>query len=267
MRSTRLERLILGALSMARIGAATTVAARAVLLGRALFYLLVMLILATFWDIVAAEHATDALRLPSGIVLYVGITEWITLSVPSIHLRLEDDIRSAAIEGYLLRPMPYLLGRISETIGSLVVRLGMLGLAGLAALAFYGSGPPVDAWPLVIVLALFGGVVNILLISIVGLSALWMRRCLAAYLIMQKLTFLLGGLFAPVTLYPTWLARIAKASPFAASLYWPAIVALRLDAITVVLAFTATFFWIVILALCCGLVWRAGLRRLLTDGL
>jgi len=266
MRSTRLEPLIRGCLSMTRIGAAATLAARAVLLGRALFYLLVLLILGTFWNAVAAEPAPDAMKLPSGIMLYVGITEWITLSVPSIHLRLEDDIRSGAIEAYLLRPMPYWLGRISETTGGLVVRLGMLGLAGIAALMFGRSGPSLGAWPLVIVLALLGGIVNILLIAVVGLSAFWMRRCLAAYLIMQKLTFLLGGLFAPVTLYPAWLARIAEASPFAAALYWPAVVALRLDATTVLLAFTAELFWIVTLMLLCGLIWRAGLRRLLTHG-
>jgi ABC-type uncharacterized transport system permease subunit len=264
----RLEQLVHSGLSMARIGAVATLSARAILLGRALFYLLVMLILARFWDAVAADSAGHTMPLPSGIVLYVGIAEWITLSVPAIHLRLEDDIRSRAIEAHLLRPMPYLLGRISETIGGMSVRLGVLGLAGVAALlAFSRSGPPVCAWALIVVLALLGGIVNILLVAIVGLSAFWVRRCLAAYLIMQKLTFLLGGLFAPLTLYPTWLARIAEVSPFAASLYWPAVVALQRDVVTIVAAFAAVLAWIALLGLLCGWVWRAGMRRMLTQGI
>lgn len=266
MRSMQLEQLTLCGLSMARIGMTATLSGRTILLGRALFYLFVLLILGTFWSGVAAEHATDAMKLPYGMVSYVGITEWIILSVPSLHLRLEDDIRSGVLEAHLLRPMPYLFGRISETIGGLTVRLGVLGGAGLVVLMFSRSGPPPAVWPLVILLALLGGIINILLIAIVGLSAFWLRRCLAVFLIMQKLTFLLGGLFAPLTLYPTWLARTAEASPFAASLYWPAVIVLQPDAATVLLALVAVLAWIVALSLLCGLIWRSGMRRLLTTG-
>ena len=268
MRSTRLEPLVRGAWAMARIGAAATLSARAVLLGRAIFYLLVMVILGMFWNAVAAEHAADVLRLPPGLVLYVGITECITLSVPAIHLRLEDDIRSGAIEAYLLRPMPYLLGQISETIGGMAVRLSVLGLGGVVALLAFGlSPPPAGAWPLLVVLVLLGGTVQVMLIAVAGLSTFWVRRSLAAYLIMQKLIFLLGGLFAPVTLYPWWLARIAALSPYGASLYWPAAIVLDHDAATVATAFTAVLAWIAILALLCGAIWHAGMRRLLTRGI
>jgi ABC-2 type transport system permease protein len=268
MRSMRLEQLVRSGCAMARIGAVAALSGRFVLLGRALFYLLVMVILGMFWDTVAAEHAGDALRLPSGIVLYVGIAEWITLSVPAIHLRLEDDIRSGAIEAHLLRPMPYLLGQISETIGGMAVRLGVLGLSSIVALLVCGrSGPSPAAWPLIAVLALLGGTVHVMLVAIAGLSTFWVRRSLAAYLILQKLTFLLGGLFAPVTLYPAWLARIAEFSPFAASLYWPAVIALERDAATVLTAFAAVLCWIALLTLLCACIWRAGMRRLLTRGI
>jgi ABC-2 type transport system permease protein len=265
VRSMQLEPLVRSACAMARIGAVATLSARAVLLGRALFYLLVMVILGKFWTIVASERATDA--LPSGLVIYVGVTEWITLSVPAIHLRLEDDIRSVAIEAHLLRPMPYLLGQVSENVGGMAVRLGVLGLVGIAALLVSGlAGPSASVWPLVVVLALLGGTVHVLLIAMTGLSTFWTRRSLAAYLIMQKLIFLLGGLFAPVTLYPAWLARIAALSPFAASLYWPAAVALQHDAATILTAFIAVLAWIALLALLCHITWYAGMRRLVTQG-
>jgi ABC-2 type transport system permease protein len=256
-----------GSWAMICMGAAATLSARAVLLGRVLFYLLVMTILGTFWDGVATEHASDVLTLPTGIVLYVGVAECITLSVPALHLHLEDDIRSGAIEAHLLRPMPYLLARISESLGGMAMRLGVLGLGGVAAmLAFSGTVPPVAIWPLVIVLVLLGGTVHVMLVAIAGLSTFWVRRSLAAWLIMQKLIFLLGGLFAPVTLYPPWLAHIAAASPFAASLYWPAAIVLHHDVATVATAFAAELCWIVLLVLLCGCIWRAGMRRLLPRG-
>ncbi len=255
-------------LAMARIGAAATLSARAVMLGRTLFYLLVMTILTKFWNAVAAEHAGGSLNLPSGIVLYVGIAEWITLSVPAIHLRLEDDIRSGAIEAHLLRPMPYLFGRIGETVGEMIVRLGVLGLGGAIVLLIFGRSDLLPAaWPLIVVAAVLGGAVQVMLIAITGLSTFWVRRSLAAYLIMQKLIFLLGGLFAPVTLYPAWLARIALCSPFAASLYWPAVIVLEPDPRTILSAFVAVVFWMAMLAWVCGCIWRAGVQRLLTRGI
>jgi ABC-type uncharacterized transport system permease subunit len=44
--------------------------------------------------------------------------------------------------------------------------------------------------------------------------------------IVQKLSFLLGGLVAPISLYPDWLFGFAKATPFGAHLYWVGLQAL-----------------------------------------
>jgi ABC-type uncharacterized transport system permease subunit len=69
-----------------------------------------------------------------------------------------------------------------------------------------------------------------------------------------------------VTLYPPWLVHIAAFSPFAASLYWPAVIVLDHDVATVVTAFAAEVCWIALLVLLCGCIWHAGMRRLLTRG-
>src|SRR5205085_6846082 len=109
-----------------------------------------------------------------GLALYIGVTEWIGLSVPAIHLRLEDDIRSGSLEAHLLRPKPYLVQRIAEAQGAMLVRLMVTGLAGLAMLA--ASGRP---WPspatmgLLAVLGPMGATVGILLFTVAGLSAFW----------------------------------------------------------------------------------------------
>ena len=46
------------------------------------------------------------------------------------------------------------------------------------------------------------------------------RRNLPFQLVIQKLMFLAGGLYAPITLYPSLFETLAKATPFAAQLYW-----------------------------------------------
>jgi ABC-2 type transport system permease protein len=249
------------------MGAVASLAGRAVLLGRGVFYLLVIALLATFWDRVAAERLPGTLSslLPDGgLAVYVGVTEWITLSVPAIHLRLEDDIRSGAIEAHLLRPASYPVLRIAESCGGLLVRQGVLGLIGVVALLLSGHAvPSATTWICLVVLGVLGGFVGILLFALVGMSAFWLRRTIPIYLCVQKLSFLLGGLFAPLTLYPAWLRSISEASPFAAQLYWPAAIVVSPGAATVLQAFTYAVLWIAMLSTLLAVIWRVGLRRML----
>jgi ABC-2 type transport system permease protein len=262
----RIER----ALAMLRIGAAAAWAGRTILLGRGVFYLLVITLLSTFWDLVAAERlpGTLASLLPEdGLAVYIGITEWIVLSVPSIHLRLEDDIRSGAIEAHLLRPASYPLLRVAESCGGMLVRQGTLGVTGVVGLVLSGHAAPSPImWLCLAVLGVLGGLVGVLLYALVGMSAFWVRRTIPIYLCVQKLSFLLGGLFAPLTLYPSWFGGIAEASPFAAQLYWPAVIVISPDVATVSRALMMEVLWVAILAALLGLIWHIGLRRLLRQG-
>ncbi|MBV9248162.1 MAG: ABC-2 family transporter protein [Acetobacteraceae bacterium] len=259
------------ALATFRGGIAAALAGRAVLLGRGIFYLLIIAVLRTFWDFVTRERLEGTLAplLPaSGLVVYVSITEWMTLSVPSIHLRLEDDIRSGALEAHLLRPVPYPLLRIAEAVGGLVVRLIVLSALGIVSLGFVArSWPPLVVWPCIALLSILGGVVGTLMFALVGMCAFWTRRTLPMFLSVQKLSFLLGGLFAPVTLYPGWLRWIAEASPFAAQLYWPAALSVTPDSATFLRAMRSEVFWLAALSLLLAGMWRAGLKRILRQGL
>src|SRR5271170_2142559 len=128
-----------------RIGLASTFAAWPVLLGLALFYGVLMLVIVALWDKVGAARlaGTLATRLPpQGLATYVGVTEWITLSVVAVHLRLEDDIRSGALEPHLLRPKSYLTQTLAEAFGGMSARLLVLGVAAVVLLALSGR-----AWP------------------------------------------------------------------------------------------------------------------------
>lgn len=265
-----LTRGLPGYLALVRLGAATAFAAPSVLFGRCLFFLLVISVLRAFWDVVMAEHVDGSLvaDLPSSsLLLYVGMTEWITLSVPAIHLRLEDDLRSGSIEGMLLRPRSPLLARLFEMIGVLIVRLTVLGLAGFAGLALIGEpGFPPETLPALIIVGLLGGVISLQIFALVGITSFWLRRNLAVYLGMQKMCFLFGGLFAPISLYPDWLKRFSELTPFAAHLYWPSSLALDFSRERLALALFAQFSWITLLALALLFTWRAGLRRILVRG-
>jgi ABC-2 type transport system permease protein len=253
-----------------RVGLASAVAAWPVLLGRAIFYGVCLMVLVAFWDKVGAQRlaGTLAVRLPpGGLGVYIGVTEWVTLSVPAIQLRLEDDIRSGALEPHLLRPKPYLAQTIAGELGAMTARLVMLGAAGLLLLSLSGRPwPPGFGLLYVAVLGAIGAGIGVLLYALVGLMAFWMRRVLPALLIMQKLMFLLGGLFAPITLFPSWLYAIAAASPFAAHLAFAGQAILTPSAGDFGRALAAQAIWTVLLMLAAALVWRAGLAKVLKGG-
>jgi ABC-2 type transport system permease protein len=253
-----------------RIGLASAVAAWPVLLGRAIFYGVCLMVLVSFWDKVGAARlaGTLAMRLPpGGLGVYIGVTEWVTLSVPAIQLRLEDDIRSGALEPHLLRPKPYLAQAIAGEAGAMTARLAMLGAAGLALLALSGRPwPPGLGLFYVVVLGAVGAGIGVLLYALVGLTAFWMRRVLPALLIMQKLMFLLGGLFAPISLYPGPLHALAAASPFGAHLAFAGQAVLTPSAADFGRALAAQAFWAVALTLIAALIWRAGLAKVMKAG-
>jgi ABC-2 type transport system permease protein len=260
----------LSAAAAARLGAARALAAWPVLLGRVLLYLLALVVLSALWDKVSAERITAlaATLPPDGLAVYIGATEWVILSVVAVQLRLEDDIRNGQLEPCLLRPKSYLLQRVAPALGEMMVRLVALGAAGLAAAALTGQPlPQAEAWPPLLVLGSFGAAIGVLLYVLVGLAAFWLRRVLPATLIVQKLAFVLGGLFAPISLYPEGLFRFAEPTPFAAHLYWVGVQALTPSVRLFFIGVAWQLLWIAILALLCALVWQIGLRKVLREGL
>jgi ABC-2 type transport system permease protein len=254
-----------------RVGAGQTLAAWPVLGGRSLFYLLIMTVQAALWDRVMAARlpGTIAAELPDGVlVLYVAATEWITLAVPALHLRLEDDIRLGGLEPHLLRPKAYFFQAFAQAMGGGIVRLGSLALTAIAMLALSGRAwPPLEAFAYLVVLGPLGLTVGVLLYALAGLGAFWARRTLPFQLVIQKLMFLMGGLFAPITLYPRIFAEICAASPFAAHLYWAGrqVTAPSLAAFGQGVAWCA--LWIVLLTFANLGLWRAGLAKVLREGL
>ena len=258
------------AVAAARLGALQALAAWPVLVGRVIFYLLVLIVLAAMWDKVAAEQITPLATAvpPGGLAVYIGVTEWVTLSVVAIQQPLEDDIHYGTLEPYLLRPKSYLLQRIAPTFGEMMVRLFVLGLAGLAVIAISGRALPApEVWPALLLLGSLGCVIGILLYVLVGLAAFWLRRVMPATWIVQKLSFLLGGLLAPISLYPDWLFGFAAATPFGAHLYWVGVQVLTPSVRLFIAGIGWQILWIAILAALCAFVWRYGARKALREGL
>jgi ABC-2 type transport system permease protein len=77
---------------------------------------------------------------------------------------------------------------------------------------------------------------------------------------------LLGGLFVPLALYPSWLRTLALASPFSALLYGPGSMAFDFDPAAAARVGMKLLAWGVVLVALLASTYRRGLRVLDAHG-
>jgi ABC-2 type transport system permease protein len=254
-------------LAIARVALRQSLRARAALLGRVAFYAVILLVFSRLWQVTAKAGILSGAG-PVELLWYLALTEWILLSVPTLHLEIEADVRSGDIAYQLPRPVSYLSATLARSLGELAGRLATLAAAG-ALLAWTLSGAlPADLRGVLCALPIgaLGAVGLLAFHAAIGLCAFWLQDCSPVYWIWQKLAFLLGGLILPLDMYPGWLRSIAHASPFSALLYGPASLALDFDAARALRVAGLALLWTLACLVLLTAVYRRALRALDLDG-
>ena len=196
------------------------------------------------------------------MIWYLFVTEWILLSVPHVHLDIEDDIKSGAISYHLIRPISYLKQKFIESTAEMIRRMLVFGIAGASFASMLTSKfPPYDFYIVAVPLGIASGCLAIIFLITIGISAIWIHETSPLYLIWQKLLFILGGLLFPISFYPDWLYRFAEYLPFAAILYLPATAALKADTATILFACQQTILWSIALVFLCDRLYRTAIKR------
>lgn len=204
-------------LAIAGVAARQALSARAAVLARLALYLVLIVIFSRLWA--AVGGGTLALGLtPAQLLWYFGFTELIVIGTPFLYLAIEEDVRRGDIACRLARPVSYLGARIAEGLGQMAVRFAGLALLGLLSVRLLAGRFPEDprALLLALPLALAAATVLVVVQACVGLSALWLQEAAPVHWVVQKLTFVFGGLLFPLEVYPGWLRAIAQATPFGA---------------------------------------------------
>jgi ABC-2 type transport system permease protein len=182
-------------------------------------------ILSELWN---TTFALRGARVLSGfsindLIWYLVIAETIAMSVPNLTRRIDQEVRSGQLAYLLGRPCSYVLYNFAHYLGERLVRLCMNGIVG-AVLALLVAGLPhftwmgVLAWPLVLFLALC---IDFIAYFSIGLLAFWTEETQSFNLVFSRLTLVLGGVLAPLEIFPQPLRSIAQALPFSAILYGP----------------------------------------------
>ena len=193
---------------------------------RALLLVILVFILSQLWK---TTFSARGARLISGfsisdMVWYLVSAEMVALSMPDLSRRIDMEVRSGQLAYLLGRPCSYIGYNFAQYLGERIVRLLINGAVG-SVLALLLVGLPhltwmgLLAWPLALFLALC---IDFVAYFSIGLLAFWSEETQPFVFIFSRLTLVLGGVLAPLDIFPQPLRSIAQALPFSAILYGPA---------------------------------------------
>jgi ABC-2 type transport system permease protein len=190
------------------------------MLSQSVFFVLILVVFNFLWT----QGAQSGLPMPASareMLWYLVLTEVVTLSLAAVHRDIESDLQKGRMAAALLRPTHYLSVVCWQGAGTLFARIPVFGLVGaVTALALTGGWPDrgVESLLALLLAPLACGVLLILVTS-VGLSAVWLRECSPLYWVFQKSLFVFGGLMLPLSMYPDWFQSLAAVLPFKPVLY------------------------------------------------
>jgi ABC-2 type transport system permease protein len=249
-----------------RIAAAGARQERAEIYGRGIFFVIVLGVFTSLWNAVR-EAGMPIAAEPASLVWYLAITEWILLSMPMMHMEIQESIRRGDIVCQIGRPVSYVGAVVAEGIGALLVRAPLLFvIACVTASILTGHVPPVRV---LLTIVPIGLVATALLTAIyvgLGLAAFWLGDASPLWWVSQKLLFVLGGLMMPLSLYPDAIQRAAAFTPFPAILAGPATLALHESVEGLGALMLSLAGWLVVTMVTLQLLFRRATRTLTMNG-
>ncbi len=257
-------------LAVLRVSVANNLAYLPEVFFRALLLVVLVFILTQLWK--TTFSARGATRLSgfsiSDMVWYLVAAEAIAMSLPALTRRVDQEVRSGQLAYLLGRPCNYVLYHFSQYLGERLVRLVMNAIVG-SILALLIVGPPhftwmgLAAWPLAAFLALC---IDFVAYATIGLFAFWTENTESFSLIFSRLTLVLGGVLAPLEIFPQPLRSIAQALPFSAILYGPSRTLVHFDLASFIRLLEQQALMIAIGGLILFAVYQIAIRRVNING-
>jgi len=177
----------------------------------------------------------------------------------------ESDIRQGDLVRYLLRPFPYYWIKFFEEIPYRLLQGSYGVMLLLISIVIWGN---FIKFSLSIEVLLLGIIMIILAIFIsfsyklsLGLTAFWLKDSKGLHSTLDIIAIVLGGVVAPLQLFPEMLQKIAYATPFPYIIYFP-IMALqsKYPADILLRIISIQFFWLSLLLLINRIFWNKGIK-------
>jgi ABC-2 type transport system permease protein len=202
------------------------------------------------------------------MIWYLAIAEGVVMSRPPISSEVDQDVRSGSLSVQLLRPLAYPLAKLSASFGERLVRFGLIAGTGcLLALIFVGTIPfSLEGFGLFLIVLPIALLLDTLGFLMVGLSAFWLEDTSGFTLIYSRMTMILGGMLVPLELFPDFAKPIVEWLPFSGAVYAPARLFVHPNLELFSSVIVRQGLSLLILSLIVFFVYRAGLKRIHSNG-
>jgi len=180
-----------------------------------------------------------------------------------------EDVQRGTIEILFSKPISYLSYRMAFQVGAGLYSFLVIATIGVVALALSIGFPATMGLPMflptLILVVVLGGILSLIVYSIIGLLAFWVEDINPIFWMVDKAVMILGGSYLPVALFPPAIYKIALYSPFGATQFithtvyetWQHEWYLKIG---------IQVFWITILGIVIHLVFKKARRRVSLNG-
>lgn len=223
------------------------------------------LVMLAVWLSLAEEGPIGAYGPGEFVSYYLGILVVRQFTTVWVIWDLDRQIRLGELSPKLLRPFNPLHEHIAFNLADKIFRVPIL-LPPVLAVALLVPGVHYSVTPLNVlafILALAGAwAIRFMSQYAFGLLSFWISQALALNDIWFAGFMLLGGLIAPLDLFPPAISRVVQVLPFRFMLSFPVEIALgRLTPVEVVEGLGVQTIWLVIYVGVYWLLWRRGVRQ------
>lgn len=236
--------------------------------------MMLMWVMTGMWRVIyGAGHGVPCITIKD-ISWYTGLTQMMVFLSPRIFVVIDEDVRSGNIGYFLNRPMPYLWMRFAEGLGALFGNIVIFYALCIPFLyLLIGDFPSAGGAILspILCLVAIGSVMHLMVQVLCGLSTFWTNDATFIYNAYQKMLILLGGVYAPIMLYPSYFfPGILKFLPFAAMIGNVMSLCLTPGHSVATGSFFEAFaiqcFWIVAIVMMLSYTYQVCLRRVEVNG-
>lgn len=236
---------------------------------RGIFLLVILYVFVQLWSV---TYDGEGARQIAGysfeqIIWYLIFAETIILGSPRLMGKIEEEVTRGDIGYQLTRPMSYLLFHYSSYMGEALVRvLANLLIGGALGLSLFGIPEHGMGWVGFLLVMIGALTINFLLTMMLALCSFWVEETRGLEFVYNKMLFTIGGMMMPLEIFPEYLQRICQWLPFQTVVYFPAKAAVHFDWGMVGKMMLTQVFWVVVLSILLGLVYRKGVTKLNVNG-
>ena len=204
------------------------------------------------------------------MIWYVIVTEilWMSLGGRKLNKKICDDVRSGNITYNIIKPYNYVEYILFNHLGVTTLKFVLVTILGMVlGLIFLGSFPALSVFSVVgiIISCIFATIINILLITTLGLFSFFIEDASPFYWLYSKLILVVGTIF-PIEFFPKVLQPIMKYSPIYVVSYGPAKLFVDFSVEKLLEILGIQVMYLVICFLIAHFVFKKGVKKLNVNG-